>query len=65
MKITNNDLIKELELNNSTFYAMKKNKPRCVELLKKGLWAERNVKAQTLLNGIKQDNKKGKKNEKK
>ena len=57
--ITNNDLIKELGLNNSTFYAMKKTKPRLVELLKKGLWAERNVKAETLLNGIKQDNKKG------
>lgn len=59
MKITNNDLIKELELKNSAFYAMKKTKPRLVELLKKGLWAERNVKAETLLSGIKQDNKKG------
>lgn len=59
MKITNNDIIKELSLNINTFYSMKKKYPRKVELLKKGLWAERNVKVETLINGIKQDNKRG------
>jgi hypothetical protein len=44
-------------MNKDTFYSMKKRNPRLVELLKKGLWAERNVKAETLQNGIKQDNK--------
>lgn len=45
-------------MNKDTFYSMKKRNQRLVELLKKGLWAERNVKSETLLNGIKQDNKK-------
>lgn len=57
MKITNSDVIKELNLPKDTFYSMKKKYPRRIELFKKGLWAERNVKAETLLNGIKQDNK--------
>lgn len=59
MKITNDDLIKDLGLNKNTFYSMKRTEKgkRKIDLMKKGLWAERNVKAETLLNGIKQDNK--------
>lgn len=57
MKITNNELIKDLQMQNSTFYELKKRSPRTVELLKKGLLAEKMLNEKVLNEFIKQDNK--------
>ena len=57
MKITNNEVIKNLQMQNSTFYELKKRSPRVVELLKKGLLAEKMLNEKVLNEFIKQDNK--------
>ena len=41
MKITNSDVIKELNLPKDTFYSMKKKYPRRIELFKKGICQSR------------------------
>jgi hypothetical protein len=42
--IKNNDIMKELNMKASTFYAMKKRKPRLFELVVKGLELEKMIK---------------------
>lgn len=59
-KITNNEVIEDLQMQNSTFYELKKRSPRTVELLKKGLLAEKMLNEKALNEFIKQDNKKEK-----
>lgn len=58
MKITNNDVIQDLQLPNTTFYEWKKTTPRLVELLKKGLLAEKLLNEKVFEEMIKKDNKK-------
>lgn len=58
MKITNNDVIQDLQLPNTTFYEWKKTTPRLVVLLKKGLLAEKLLNEKVFEEMIKKDNKK-------
>lgn len=58
MKITDTTVKEELNKKNNTFYEWKKREPRAIELIKKGLLAERLLNKEVFEEFIKKENKK-------
>lgn len=57
MKITDTTVKEELNKSNSTFYEWKKREPRAIELIKKGLLAEKILNKEVFEEFIKKPNK--------
>jgi len=57
LKISNREAYQSAKLTEGQFYALKKQKPRLVELLKKGLLAEKLLKEEIFETMIKGNNK--------